>query len=278
MDGIETEKRKITLCIIVRYFFGAIFLLFGVIEIAITNFISGIFFILAGAVIIPSVIKYVEDKYNISISSAAKVFVVFCFMIGAVAAVPAPTTNSNNEAIAAAPLDISGNEKIEAKDEQTATSQNTIEVLSTTYGCPKWSNEQYPYILLFGGKYVPLFSIDDDKIWHAKTNKLATRVLDANDKYTIRTGETLDLGQGYTLEAKQVDVEGKKVWFQFNKDGLYIDDEILSVNDGGDYNTWNVILDGIQDEDNIIVFRVRINQLFWGAVDGIAQLRWSLAH
>ncbi len=30
--------------------------------------------------------------------------------------------------------------------------------------------------------------------------------------------EKLDLGQGYAIEAKQVDVDGKKVWLAFSKD------------------------------------------------------------
>ena len=35
--------------------------------------------------------------------------------------------------------------------------------------------------------------------------------------------------QGYALEAKQVDVDGEKVWLEFSKDGEYVDDEIISV-------------------------------------------------
>ena len=157
MDGIETEKKKITLSFVVHYFFGAFFLLFGVIEIAITNFISGLFFILAGVVIIPPAMKYVEDKYNFSTSSAAKFFIVFCFMIGAVAAVPTQTTDSN-EAIASAPSDVSGAEKIEATDEKAqnpGSPEGSIYVVGTNYKCGSWSDEQYPLIRLFGDNYVP---------------------------------------------------------------------------------------------------------------------------
>ncbi|KKH96840.1 hypothetical protein EO95_02650, partial [Methanosarcina sp. 1.H.T.1A.1] len=80
----------------------------------------------------------------------------------------------------------------------------------------------------------------------------------------------LDLGEGYAIEAKQVDVDGEKVWLEFTKDGEFIDDEIISVGTGD--NTWEVELDDIQDEDDVVVLRVHVNQVFQGAVDSIAQI------
>ncbi|MDR7665773.1 S-layer protein domain-containing protein [Methanosarcina sp. Z-7115] len=121
---------------------------------------------------------------------------------------------------------------------------------------------QYPIIGFFGEGYIPLQSNSADK--------LAKLILDSDDKYTIITGETLDLGQGYTLEAKQIDVDGEKVWLQFNKDGEYVDDKIISV--GTDNSTWDVELDDVQDEDDVVVLRVHVNQVFQGASDSIAQI------
>ena len=123
--------------------------------------------------------------------------------------------------------------------------------------------DTYPIIGFFAEEYIPLKANSADK--------LAKLVLDSDDKYTIRTGETLDLGEGYSLEAKQVDVDGEKVWLQFNKDGEYVDDEIVSVGGTGD-NTWDVELDDIQDEDDVTVLKVHVNQVFQGAVDSIAQI------
>ena len=123
-----------------------------------------------------------------------------------------------------------------------------------------WDN--YSLIGFFAEKYIP---INPDK-----ADKLAKLVLDSDDKYTIRTGETLDLGEGYTIEAKQVDVDGEKVWLEFSKDGEYVDDEIVSVGTGD--NTWTVELDDIQGEDDVVVLKVHVNQVFQGAVDSIAQI------
>ena len=124
-----------------------------------------------------------------------------------------------------------------------------------------WDN--YSIIGFFADKYIP--------IKPTKADKLAKLVVDSDTKTTLRTGETLDLGEGYALEAKQVDVDGEKVWLEFTKDGEYVDDEIISVVSGED-NTWNVELDDIQGEDDVTVLKVHVNQVFQGAVDSIAQI------
>ncbi|WP_235283081.1 S-layer protein domain-containing protein, partial [Methanosarcina mazei] len=42
-------------------------------------------------------------------------------------------------------------------------------------------------------------------------------VIKFNFPGVVRTGEQLDLGEGYAIEAKQVDVDGEKVWLEFTK-------------------------------------------------------------
>ncbi|WP_229389828.1 S-layer protein domain-containing protein, partial [Methanosarcina sp. DH2] len=139
----------------------------------------------------------------------------------------------------------------------------TIQQVAYEYEKPSigWSN--YSLIGFFAEKYIP---INPDK-----ADKLAKLVLDSDDKYTIRTGEILDLGEGYAIEAKQVDVDGEKVWLEFTKDGEFVDDEIISVVSNSN-NTWEVELDDVQDEDDVVVLRVHVNQVFQGAVDSIAQI------
>ncbi|KKG09486.1 S-layer protein domain-containing protein [Methanosarcina sp. 2.H.A.1B.4] len=138
----------------------------------------------------------------------------------------------------------------------------TIKNVDYEYSNAKANWGQYPVIGFFAEEYIPLNA--------DKADKLAKLILDSDDKYTIRTGELLDLGEGYAIEAKQVDVDGEKVWLEFTKDGEFIDDEIISVGTGD--NTWEVELDDIQDEDDVVVLRVHVNQVFQGAVDSIAQI------
>ncbi|MGB9133076.1 MAG: S-layer protein domain-containing protein, partial [Methanosarcina sp.] len=84
-------------------------------------------------------------------------------------------------------------------------------IANVDYEHEEWGN--YSVLGLFAEKYIPLKD---------KPDKLAKLVIDSDDKYTIRTGETLDLGEGYTIEAKQVDVDGEKVWLELSKDGEYV--------------------------------------------------------
>ena len=140
-------------------------------------------------------------------------------------------------------------------------------VVGTNY--QYWSNEQYPIIDLFGEQEVPLLA-NNDPIWQPHVNKLAKLVLDNNKKYTLKNSEKLDLGQDYTLEVKQIDVDGKKVWLEFTKDGEFVDDQIVSTDAGS--NTWTCELDKIQGEDNVPVLKVHVNQVFQSANDSIAQI------
>jgi S-layer protein (TIGR01567 family) len=136
----------------------------------------------------------------------------------------------------------------------------TTTIGQTDYKYGDWGN--YSVLGFFADKYIPLKSND--------ASKLAKLVLDSDDKYTLKTGDKLDLGDGYTLEAKQVDVDGKKVWLEFDKDGQYVDDQIVST-DSGD-STWTCKVDNVQGEDNVPVLKVHVNQVFQGAVDSIAQV------
>ncbi len=141
---------------------------------------------------------------------------------------------------------------------------STIKKVDYEFSKPSLGWDQYPVIGFFAEEYIPINP--------TKADKLAKLIMDSDDKYTIRTGEKLDLGEGYALEAKQVDVDGEKVWLEFSKDGEFVDDEIISVGSGNASNTWEVELDDIQDEDDVVVLRVHVNQVFQGAVDSIAQI------
>ncbi|AKB27783.1 hypothetical protein MSSIT_1064 [Methanosarcina siciliae T4/M] len=130
-------------------------------------------------------------------------------------------------------------------------------VVSTSY---KWvSSEQYPVIDLFGDKYVPLLTTNGS-IWDAHVNKLVKLILDSNERHVLKDGEKLDLGQGYALEAKQISISNRQAWLEFTKDGKYVADRIVTIDDDKN-TTWNVTLDNIQGENNVIVMRVHVDRV-----------------
>ena len=142
----------------------------------------------------------------------------------------------------------------------------TINVVGTNYQYQAWG--QYPLINLFGEKDVPLFS-NGDPIWKSHVDKLAKLVMDSKDTYTLGTGKKLDLGQNYSIQIKQIDVDGKKVWLEFDKSGQYVDDYIVSTSSGD--KTWTCTLDNIQGIKNVPVLKVHVKQILGNTVqiDGI---------
>lgn len=155
--------------------------------------------------------------------------------------------------------------------DNNCSKDNICNVVGTHYKCSTWSNEQYPVIDLFGEKNVPLLA-NHCNIWNAHVNKLAKLILDSNATYTLKDGEKLDLGQGYALEVEKIDIDNEKVWLEFTKDGKYIADQNVSTTTDSN-KTWNVTLDNVQGENNIVVMKVYVNQLFAGAVDNIVQIK-----
>ncbi|WP_256621422.1 S-layer protein domain-containing protein [Methanolobus chelungpuianus] len=119
----------------------------------------------------------------------------------------------------------------------------------------------YNVMGLFAEKYIPLDNNTPDK--------LSKLLLDADQKYTLRTGTALQLPEGYAITAKQIDVEGNKVWIEFSKDGEFIEDEILDVSTGSTA-VWTYEADDIAGEDDVAVLRVAVTNVFQGQVDSLA--------
>ncbi|WP_342303960.1 S-layer protein domain-containing protein [Methanolobus sp. ZRKC5] len=126
---------------------------------------------------------------------------------------------------------------------------------------PDDDNSTFPLIGLFAESYVA--TADDD------AGELVKLLLDTDDKYTLRTGSALELAEGYELTAKQIDVEGDKVWMELSKDGEFVEDEVISMPTNGDAATWDYDAD-VGDQDDVIVFRVLITDVFQGQVDSLA--------
>jgi S-layer-related duplication domain len=116
----------------------------------------------------------------------------------------------------------------------------------------------YPSIGFFGDRYV---SISDEK-----PDEIAKLLLDSDDTHAIRTSSILELPEGYELTAKQINIEGDKVWMELSQNGEFIEDKIIDISSGP--ATWEYYLD-IGDEDNVIVFRLLVTDVFIGSVDRI---------
>jgi S-layer protein (TIGR01567 family) len=124
---------------------------------------------------------------------------------------------------------------------------------------PSWG--KYNVLGWFADKYIPLVSTD--------ASKLAKLVRDSNDKYSLKSGDKLDLGNGYSLLSKQVDVNGNKVLMELDYNGVHVDDAVIDASTGD--HTWTS-KQTVLGQTDVPVLKVHVDNVFQGAVDSMAQV------
>jgi S-layer protein (TIGR01567 family) len=88
------------------------------------------------------------------------------------------------------------------------------------------------------------------------------------DKKTLLVGEGWDLGGGFTLTPKQIDLDGDKVWLTLNKDGVELDSTVVS---SGEVCTCTV---DIGDEDDVPIFSCYVDAVFRGTDSNLVQVKY----
>ncbi|MCQ1536281.1 hypothetical protein FTO70_11445 [Methanosarcina sp. KYL-1] len=116
----------------------------------------------------------------------------------------------------------------------------------------------------------PYIAVEND------ATQLASLVLnqDGSARKTLRTGETWDLGKGYTLTVHQVDVDGKKVWFSLYKDGEELESAVVE-DDGTVASQAFTATADFGDSDDQLYFITYVDSVFQGAVDSIAVFKYT---
>jgi len=94
-----------------------------------------------------------------------------------------------------------------------------------------------------------------------------------DDKKTLSMGEVWQLSGGFALEAKQIDLEGDKVYFQFTKDGVVLDDEVVSTGGRAQDSVYTYTAD-IGGEEDIPVFSCYVDAVFRGTDTNIVQVEY----
>ena len=141
------------------------------------------------------------------------------------------------------------------------------------YNKTTWVGAHYYIMGFFGEKYVPLNKIANTVNGNttlAKSEKMAKLVIDSGDKYTLKTGATLELGEGYTLVVDQIDVDGNKAYIKFMKDGKELNSSIVTT-DGSKGGDWIFDLK-ILNEDKTQVLRVHVKDVFQGTESSLVEI------
>jgi len=113
-------------------------------------------------------------------------------------------------------------------------------------------------------------SIDDVSL--LSDNILCKVLTDSDDKESASTGDSLVLEEGYSLDIKEVDVNGDSVWIQLEKDGDVVDEAFVGSNEDYVYET------DIGEAEDVPLIIVHFGTVFSGNensavfVQGIFQL------
>ncbi|SES97258.1 S-layer family duplication domain-containing protein [Methanococcoides vulcani] len=138
----------------------------------------------------------------------------------------------------------------------------TADVINVAYTYGGWADngEEFQKLGFLAEEYVPV---------NGDLQILSTLIMDDDEKYTMRVGQTLDLGEGFALTPKQIDVDGNKVWLELTKDGEFLDDDVYNTENNIDNSSWDYEAD-VAGEEDVVVMRVHINEVFQGQVDSLA--------
>jgi len=131
----------------------------------------------------------------------------------------------------------------------------------------KIPGNQYGVLGWMAEKFV---AIDGD------SQKITKLILEqgADDKKTLRAGESWDLGNGYTLTPEQIDVDGNKVWLTLSKDGVVIEDEILNTQLTANHATFVAKAD-FAGKSDVIYFVTYVDAAFRGTATDLVQFKYT---
>ncbi|HJH32588.1 MAG TPA: PGF-pre-PGF domain-containing protein [Methanosarcinaceae archaeon] len=116
-------------------------------------------------------------------------------------------------------------------------------------------NSSYSLIGWQGERFVAL---------NDNANKLSNIVFE-HGRRTLAAGHVWDLGNGYTLNPVQIDVDGDKVWLSLSKNGLEIDSAVVNG-----HSAWVVTMPLAGEE--VPFFVVYVDEIFQGMENSIVVL------
>ncbi|HIE32023.1 MAG TPA: hypothetical protein EYP67_06555 [Methanosarcinales archaeon] len=123
-----------------------------------------------------------------------------------------------------------------------------------------------------GEKYVAISTGGSTSAHGNKLSKLLVEFTDSSDKKTLLIGETWDLGNGFTLTAASIDIEGDKVWLTLAKDGRNLDDAVIDTSASGNrVYMYTADVSGVSD---VVIFSCYVDAVFVGKDIDLVQLKY----
>jgi len=132
---------------------------------------------------------------------------------------------------------------------------------------------QYQVIGFLAEKYFAGYSDDTeftDEFSVINEEELRKVLIDDDESYTIRSGASFPLKEGYELRIKEVDLEGNRVYMSVVKDGDEVDSKVVEPGSDVDSSTFTYEVE-IGSED-VPIIAVNVESVFRGREEDLATI------
>ena len=155
-------------------------------------------------------------------------------------------------------------DKIEDGDLRYRTEPESVEFEYSRWG-------SYNVIGFLAEKYFAGYNDDtefNDEFSVINEGELRKVLIDDDESYTVRSGATFPLKEGYELRIKEVDLDGNKVYLSITKDGEEVDSKVIEPGSSVTSSTFTYD-DEIGSED-VPIIAVHVQSVFRGREEDLA--------
>jgi S-layer protein (TIGR01567 family) len=145
----------------------------------------------------------------------------------------------------------------------------TTEPESVEFEYSRWGS--YNVIGFLAEKYFAGYNDDtefNDEFSVINEGELRKVLIDDDESYTVRSGATFPLKEGYELRIKEVDLDGNKVYLSITKDGEEVDSKVIEPGSSVPSSTFTYD-DRIGSED-VPIIAVHVQSVFRGREEDLA--------
>jgi len=140
---------------------------------------------------------------------------------------------------------------------------------SVRFEYERWGS--YNVIGFLAEKYFAGYTEDTDftdEFSVINEEELRKVLIDDDESYTVRSGATFPLKEGYELRIKEVDLDGNKVYMSITKDGDEVDSKV--VEPGSDVSSSTFTYDDEIGSEDVPIIAVHVQSVFRGREEDLA--------
>lgn len=142
---------------------------------------------------------------------------------------------------------------------------------SVSFEYDRWGS--YNVIGFLAEKYFAGYTDDTDftdEFSVLNEEELRKVLMDDDESYTVRSGATFPLKEGYELRIKEVDLDGNKVYLSISKDGDEVDSKVIEP--GSTVSSSTFTYDDEIGSEDVPIIAVHVQSVFRGKEEDLATI------